>query len=402
MTQAPMHIVVRTFDPASGNVALAKIEGETVEAVRAMVEGQGKVILSITVRYRTTFVWQWKPNGLDVVLLCEELRTLLVSGMSLVEAIDTLYEKEPAGYKCEVLGELRTKLKEGKAMSTAMQQAAHGFSPLLIASIRAGERSSGLMAALDEYVAYERVARDLNRKIVTAAIYPTLVVAFGIAVCLFMLGYVVPRFAHVYEDFAQGISLPTMILMHVAAFFDAYLWWVLAGGVGASGLLWMAYRRGLLQRWGIRALGRLSIVRRYLRMYQLARLYQTMSMLLRGGFTLSDAMPLAQNLALDVVLHGQVARARAKLVEGQRLSRVFDEAGLTDTVSLRMLQVGERSGNLAHVMGVIAQIYRTDFTLFIERATKIVEPLILMATGILIGVLIILMYMPVFDLAGSL
>ena len=402
MSQAGRRIVARSFDPASGVVATAEVEGDSVEAVRALLEAQGKVVLHVGLRRTGLGVRHWRPKGLDPVLLCDELRTLLMSGMSLVEAVDTLHDKESAGYKRQVLGGLRAKLKEGKALSTAMERTGHDFSPLLIASVRASERSSGLVGALDEYIAYESVARDLNRKIATAAIYPALVVAFGMAVCLFMLGYVVPRFAHVYDDFAQGISLPTMILLRVAGFFDAYFWCLSAAAAVAAGLSWMAYRRGSLQRWALSALSRVGVARRYLRLYQLARLYQTMSMLLRGGFTLSDAMPLAQNLALDATLHAQVAQARTRLMEGQRLSRVFDDAGLTDVVALRMLQVGERSGNLAHVMAVIAQTYRTDFTLFIERATKIAEPLILMVTGMLIGALIILMYMPVFDLAGSL
>ena len=402
MTDAATRFTVRSFDPTSGSVRITEIETESVESARATLELRGQLVLGVSAPSQRWPRLRWSSARFDAVLLCDEMRTLLFSGMSIVEAVDTLHEKEPAGYKRQLLFDLRTNLGEGKSMSTALERAKHAFSPLLVASVRANERSSGIVAALDEYIAYEKVGRELNRKIATAAIYPVVVAAFGMAVCLFMLGYVVPRFAHIYEDVAQAVSVPTQILMHVAKFFDAYFWWVLSGAVVLGLLLTVAYQRGILQSSLLAILARFRFARHYLRMYQLARLYQTMSMLLRGGFTLSDAMPMAQNMVLDPRLHAQVTHARARLMEGRRLSQVFEEAGLTDTVALRMLQVGERSGNLDHVMSVIAQTYRNDFALFIERATKVAEPVILMVTGLLIGALIILMYMPVFDLAGSL
>lgn len=383
-------------------MATIAVQGAHREAVRDALEAQGRVVLSVTPIGRRWAPRRMRRQTVDVLLFCDELRTLLVSGMSLVEAIETLHDKEPAGYKGDVLGDLRARLAEGKALSSALESCRHRFSPLLVASIRASERSSGLEAALDEYLAYERVARELSRKLVTAAIYPALVAGFGMLVCLFMLAYVVPRFARVYEDFAGAISVPTLVLIGVARFLDERLPLLAAAVCALAVLLGVAARRGLLQAWALAVLGRLRTIRFYLRLYQLARLYQTMSMLLRGGFTLSDALPLAQNLALEPTLRAQVAGARDRLAEGQRLSKAFGDSGLTDTVTLRLLQVGERSGNLAHVMAMIAQTYRNDFTLFIERATKIAEPVILMLVGLMIGGLIILMYMPVFDLAGGL
>ncbi|WP_338771191.1 type II secretion system F family protein [Massilia sp. METH4] len=397
-----LHFTVRTFDAASGTVTTVAAEGEHADAVRAALEAQGNVVLDVLpVRARWTGL-RARRQTIDAVLFCDELRTLLVSGMSLVEAIETLHDKEGPGYKRAVLGDLRGLLAEGKALSSALQLCRHPFSPLLVASIRASERSSGLEAALDEYIAYERVTRDLNRKLVTAAIYPVLVIAFGMLVCLFMLAYVVPRFARVYEDFSDSISLSTQLLIGVARFFDAHLGAVALGLAVGAALLVRGYLRGSLQTRVLGLLIRVRIIRHHVRLYQLARLYQTMAMLLRGGFTLNDAMPLAQNLALDDALRAQMDRARTRLAEGQRLSKAFDDCGLTDTVTLRLLQVGERSGNLSHVLGMIAQTYRNDFTLFIERATRVAEPVILMLVGLLIGALIILMYMPVFDLAGGL
>ncbi|AXA91100.1 type II secretion system F family protein [Massilia sp. YMA4] len=393
-----MRFSVRIFNVATGTVATLEVDGQDADAVRAALAAQGHTVLALAPAGGMPLAMR---RSFDAVLFCDELRTLLGSGMSLVEAVDTLHEKEAPGIKRQVFAGLRTLLAQGKSLSSALELSEHRFSPLLIASVRASERNSGLEAALDEYTSYERAGRDLRRKIATAAIYPLLVIAFGTLVCLFMLGYVVPRFARVYEDFSQSISWPTLVLLRVAGFVDQHLLGLLASGALAAFMVIVAYRRGTLQAMLLRVLAACKPVRRQLRTYQLARLYQTLSMLLRGGFALGDALPLAQSLALDRTLLEQVVQARGRLAEGQRLSKAFNDCGLTDTVTLRLLQVGERSGNLAHVLAMIAQAQRHEFMLFVERTSRVAEPLILMVVGMLIGALIVLMYMPVFDLAGG-
>lgn len=397
-----MQFKIRTFHASSGAIAERTVDGEDAAAVTRMAEQQGYAVLSITAqgrRIRTRGVSGIR--SFNLVLFCDELRTLLSSGMSLVEAIDTLCTKDNDDAKRTVLLEIRQLLLEGKPLSSALELNRLGFPPLLIASIRASERTSRLDEALEEYVAYEKVGQELGRKVVSAAIYPSLVVGFGMLVCLFMISYVVPRFAKVYDDFSQKLSFSTVILMKVGQVSSDYLGLILAGLAGLVALAIIGHRNGKLKIFLLRALGRFKFVQHYLRLYQLARIYQTMSMLLKGGYTLSDAIPLAQNLAFEKKLQDQILRARGVIQEGKRLSTAFAENGLTDTVTERLLQVGERSGNLARIMDIIAQTYRQEFTVFIDRATRVAEPILLMAVGIMIGAIIILMYMPVFDLAGG-
>jgi general secretion pathway protein F len=236
---------------------------------------------------------------------------------------------------------------------------------------------------------------------VSAAIYPGLVIGFGFAVSTFMISYVVPRFAHVYEDIGKSVSLPTMMLLKFGSFTSAHFGWLAAGGAAGIAALGFFYRNGKLKSWSLRLLGRSRLARHYLRLYQLSRVYQTMSMLLKGGYTLSDAIPLAHNLAFDARLRGQIVASHLAIMEGRRLSTAFADHGLTDNVTERLLQVGERSGSLVKVMDIIAQAHRQELTLFMERATRLVEPVLLMAVALMIGAIIVLMYMPVFDLAGG-
>ncbi|CDG81982.1 type II secretion system F family protein [Janthinobacterium agaricidamnosum] len=393
-----MQFKARLFDAASGSVAERLVEGESAAAARQALEHEGATVLSLAAYGR------WRGSGVtgfNMVLFCEELRTLLSSGMSLVEAIEALCSKNAGDGKHAVLIDIRQRLLEGKPLSAALELSRFTFPPLLIASIKASERTSRIDDALDEYIGYEKVAQELGKKIISAAIYPCMVVGFGMLVCLFMMSYVVPRFSRVYEDFAQSVSLSTRILMMAGQFASDYLALIICGVVALAAGTLVLYRNGKLKAIALRLLGRFRFARYYLRLYQLARIYQTMSMLLKGGYTLADAIPLAQNLAFEAKLRDQIVNARLSVLEGKRLSTAFSANGLTDSVSERLLQVGERSGNLAKIMDIIAHTYRQEFMLFMERATRLAEPLLLMAVGLMIGAIIILMYMPVFDLAGG-
>lgn len=392
-----MQFKVRIYDMVSGLVAERLVDGDSDVAVEQKLASGGMVVLSVAAG---SALAPARHAAFDAVLFCEELRTLLGSGMSLTEAVDTLGSKH-AGNAGHVLREIRQRLLEGKTFSAALAANAYPFSPLLVASIRASERSSRIGSALDEYIAYESIGRDLARKVASAAIYPGLVVGFGALVCLFMIAFVVPRFAKVYHDFSSSLSWATVALMRVGQFAGDHMGALSAALTASACFAFVSYRSGRLTRGALRALGQFAFVQRQLRTYQQARIYQTLAMLLRGGYPLADAIPMAQPLAFEPALRARLAAARGHILEGRRLSAAFEQEGLADQVTLRLLQVGERSGDLAQVMDIVAQSLRQQFTLFVERATRLAEPVLLMAVGLMIGAIIVLMYMPVFDLASG-
>lgn len=397
-----MQFLVRYFDPVAGAVGQRVVEADSPAAARRTLEAGALAVLSVVRQGQSIRRPQLRPMPLDVGLLCEELSTLLMSGMSLVEVVDALCTRQNDDVKHAVLIELRQHLQEGKALSTALERSRHAFPPLLVASIRASERTSRLNEALDEYITYEKAGQELRRKVVSAAIYPLLVVGFGFLVSLFMISYVVPRFANVYDDFAHKVSVPTMALMRLGQFVSAYFPWFLLAAAGGVLLLVRMYRNGALRVMLLAWASRSRTARYYVRLYQLARIFQTISMLLKGGYALTDAMLQAQNLAFSPALYQSMQGARQAIVEGKRMSTAFAGHQLGDQVTERLLQVGERSGNLARVLDIISTGYRQELVLFIERSTRLAEPLLMMAVGLMIGGIIVLMYMPVFDLAGAL
>lgn len=389
-----MRYAVRVFDPVRGMTTDRTVRAASVEAACALARKDGQAVLAV------------RPAGgqrrarFDVGLFCQELLTLLASGMSIVEAVDVLGSRGDSE-RCTILEEIRGLLLEGKSLGAALESSEFDFPRLLVASVRASERSSRVADALREFVAYDGLTRELRAKLFSAALYPAIVITSGAGVCLFMLTYVVPRFAQVYDDVGHALSLPTRLLLAAARISHDH-WALLAGSIlacvagGAYG-----YRSGALARIALRVASRFSVPRHYLRLFQLANLYQTVSMLVRGGYALADTLPLARHVLLTARLRTQLDAATAAVREGKRISTAFAANGLTDQVSERLLQAGERSGDLPRVMEIIAGGHRQDFMLAVERATRLIEPVLLMAMGVLIGTIIILMYAPIFELAGA-
>jgi general secretion pathway protein F len=240
----------------------------------------------------------------------------------------------------------------------------------------------------------------VRKKIVSASIYPVLLLAAGMLVMLFLLGYVVPKFSHVYEDIHGNLPLLSRLLLDVGRFIEANGIMVAIGGVVAIAaigrLLTLAhFRRWIGARlWSVPALGG------RMRLYQLARFYRTISMLLRGGTPIVTALDMSAGL-LSPALRGSLAEAAQSIREGRSISEAMSAHNLTTPVALRMLRVGERSGRMDEMMERVAAFCDDEISRWVDWFTRLFEPLLMAFIGIVIGVVVVLMYLPVFELAGS-
>lgn len=373
---------------------------DEVSAVQQL-EGQGYTVLSVKAKLELFGMWRGARTRFPVALFSQELLVLLDAGLPLVEAIETLAEKEKREDLKAVLERIAGFLRQGRPFSAALEQFSHAFAPLYVATVRAAERTSDLGPALSRYVAYEQQLEAIRKRVMNASIYPLLLVGVGGLVSLFLLFFVVPRFARVYEE--RSADLPI--------FSKALLAWGQA--VEGHGLLVFAALLGLAvgAAYGLRlprvraaagnALWRLPGIGERLRVYQLARFYRTTGMLLRGGIPLVSALRMGEEL-LHPVLRVRLAAASRAISEGHPVSRSMDGNGLATPVALRMLSVGEQSGNMGEMMERIAAFHDEEISRWVDWFTRLFEPLLMAAIGLVIGAIVILMYMPIFELAGSL
>lgn len=335
-----------------------------------------------------------------LVLFSQELLALLEAGLSLVESFETLTEKEQRPEIKKILTRIITCLYEGHPLSHALQQSPEHFPALYVATVRASEKTGGLPESLSRFIAYQSQVDGVKRQVISASIYPLLLAGFGGLVTLFLLVYVVPRFSRIYADMGSNLPFMSRMLMHWGQFLGAHGMLILAGTVSTLVLLAYAVTRQGFRQWLVVKLWQLPGIGSRLHVYQLARFYRSLGMLLRGGMPVVLSLNMASDL-LQSSLRGQLAVASRSIREGQAISEAMERHGLTTPVSLRMLRVGERTGRMGEMMERIASFYEEDTARWVERFTKLFEPLLMAAIGLLIGVIVVLMYFPIFELAGS-
>lgn len=392
-----MYFEVKAYSERDGIVVLNLDAADANDAIQK-AEARGYKVLSS----KSVFTWNklGRRYRFPLTLFSQELLSLLAAGLSLLEAIETLAEKEQHSKPLNIYQNLVRLLREGKSFSAALENYSDVFPPLYVATVRSSEKTGDMRQALTRYLAYQAQVDTIRKKITSAAIYPILLLIVGTSVIIFLLGYVVPRFSHVYEDMGDNLPLMSKVLLAWGRMAEANGIAILVGVIGmlcASGY-WLG--RADTRQWLVRRFWQIPAVGQRMQVYQLARLYRTLGMLLKAGIPFVTALGMVPGL-LQASLQESLRRACLAIKEGQTVSDSFANNGLTTEVALRMLRVGERSGNLGDMMERIAGFYDEDMARWVDWFTRLFEPLLMVFIGLIIGGIVILMYFPIFELAGS-
>lgn len=385
---------------ASGN--LVNIGIDAVDAADAAAQAQASGYRVIALAARRSWSWSRAPGAtrLPLVLFCQELLALLEAGLALVEALETLGEKETRPEIARALARCVARLREGHPFAFSLEHCGASLPPLFIASVRASEKTGALAETLARYVDYQSQMDRVRRHIAGASIYPLILLGVGILVTLFLMLYVVPRFSQVYADLGTTLPLSSRLMMTWGQFIGAHAPALAFVAVALLAALAWLLMQAPTRRWLMGRLWRLPALGARLRLFYLSRLYRSLGMLLRGGMPIGAALTMAAG-GLPVALREQLALAGARVREGQAISHSMQLNGLATPVALRMLRVGERSGRMGEMMERIASFYEEETSRWVERFTKLFEPLLMLGIGLLIGCIVVLMYLPIFDLAGN-
>jgi len=387
--------------------------------VRAVRDGK-MVFLNITANHQNDAIARVQAEGYFVVnskpkvsnlrlnlkkrfplaLFSQELLALLEAGLNLVEAIETLAEKEVRPEVKDTIDALLDKLRQGQTFSAALSSMPNAFPMLYVATVRASEKTGDLPESLSRYVAYEHQLGLVKKKIISASIYPMLLVCVGSLVILFLLGFVVPKFSRIYEGTGGDLPFLSQVLLIWGSFIESHTKEMLIALVIVLVMLGYVLSLASFKKWITQLFWRIPALGEQLRIFQLARFYRTLGMLLIGGTPIIPALESVSGL-LQVSLRGKMLEASETISNGQPLSTAMESAGLTTPVALRMLRVGERGGRIGEMMERIALFYDEELSRWIDWFTKLFEPILMLLIGLVIGVVVLLLYMPIFELAGS-
>lgn len=330
----------------------------------------------------------------------QSLLILLRAGLSVVEAIETLADRESRPDAKAVLTRLHGQLTVGLSFSAALEAQPTMFPPLYVASVRANEKTGALTEAIERFIVYRAQADLLRKRVVGAAIYPAMILGVGALVIAFLLLYVVPRFSLVFQDLGDRIPLMSRLLLQWGQFANAHGLELLAAAALCVASVVYALRLPAVRLALARHIQRIPRIGEFVRVYQLARFYRALGMLQQAGIPILTALDMVTGL-LPLTLHAALAAARRDIGEGRSISAAFEMHGLTTPVSLRLLRVAERTGQMGEMLERTAGFHEEDIAQAIDWFIRLFEPLLMIAIGLVIGVVVLLMYAPIFELAGS-
>lgn len=374
-----------------------ELDAATEREARQHAVQQGYIVLKVTARSKGFSIGR---ERFPLVLFCQELRVLLEAGLPLSEALDTLIEKENRPEIRATLVSLFDAVKEGRQLSDAMANMPQAFPPLFIATVRASETTGNLPEALIRYSLYLEQIDILKKRIVSASIYPALVLGFGVLVLIFLMVYVVPRFSRIYESHVSNISYTTQLLLKAGKFSQDFGLVILVLLAVIMVFVISMVRRPEIQTRLLDALWRLPYLGEKVRIYHLSRLYRTFSMLLKSGIPVVAGLGMVNNL-LGASLQGNLSMAKRLISEGQQFSEAFAASSLTTPVALRLFRVGEKTGRIETMMERAATFHEEQMIRWVDAFTKLFEPALMAVIGLVIGGIVLMMYVPIFELASG-
>ncbi len=337
----------------------------------------------------------------DFALLCRELKTLVQAGMTVVEAMDALASTSRGTGAAGLSQQLHRRLAEGLSLSAALESLQAAPS-VLVAAIRSGERTSNLIEALDDYLQFDVMVSSLKSKVISASIYPLLVTALGIGISLFLLIVVMPNFSRMYTSLRGAPSGSTAYVIQISQWMNIYQTEMMLTVLSVSLLLgyWL-WGAGSLQKL-LAILERMPWVRNKADDFRLAMMYQALGLLLKGGYPMVAALGVAAQSSLSPQLQRALVSSRQKIEQGLPIAHSLFDAGLCDDIGKRLLAAAERNGEFYRAAQAVSHIYGERFAIFVERLTRIIEPALLLTVALLVGTIVVMMYLPVFEIATQL
>lgn len=377
-------------------------EGSTIISVKAAAEGAFRGKLSLFDKVMLTIYKIRTGVTLRVlVFFTRQLSTMFSAGLTIEKAITDLEKEEKNKKFAKVLRKIGDDIRKGYSLSEAMEQHPGVFNPLYVALVQAGEASGTLHTVLDELSDYLEKIEDTKRKVTSAMAYPVFILIFLIGVIWGMFYYIIPMFAEVYADFNAGLPGPTIIAINISDFIVNNLFLAILIFIMAIVALFLVYLtdRGRFIMDTLKL--RIPVIGGVITNSIMSKFSRTFSILMAAGVPIMDTMELTENVVQNAVVEGAVRKARVLVKEGYGVANAFRRTGHFPPTLLQMLATGEETGDMDKLLGKAAQFYEKLVDSVIDRLTSLIEPLLIVMMALVVGTIIIVIYLPIFDLGEA-
>ena len=381
----------------------ARIKGKSLapdeQTLRAELRRQG--VAPSKIRKQRQGGKGGKPNPGDIAVFSRQLATMLAAGIPLVQAFEIVgagHEK-PAMQK--LILDVKSDVEGGTSLHEALGKHPLYFDDLYVNLVEAGEQAGALESLLDKIATYKEKTEALKKKVKKALFYPAAVLAVAVVVTIVLLVFVIPQFEALYKGFGANLPAFTQFVIHISQLVqhDGLYIAMVVGGIVWT-FFYFKKRSRAMREFLDRLILKFPIIGPILNKAAIARYARTLSTMFAAGVPLVEALESVAGATGNIVYENAVNKMRDEVSTGQRLQRAMENTGLFPNMVNQMIAVGEESGSLDEMSGKVATFYEAEVDNAVDAMSSLLEPLIMVVLGVLVGGLVIAMYLPIFKLAS--
>ncbi|WP_462157230.1 type II secretion system F family protein [Pseudoalteromonas sp. GB56] len=377
-----------------------ELNGSSIALVKAQLRKQGITPSKVKKKPRPLFGGgKQKITAKEIAMLTRQIATMLLAGVSLVQAIDMIADGSENKGMQSLLRTIGDEVKAGQPLSTALRKHPKYFDDLYCDLVASGEQSGALDRIFDRVALYKEKAEALKSKIKKALFYPTAVIVVAALVTSILLIFVVPQFQEIFAGFGAELPAFTLMVIGISEFMQSY-WWVAVIGLGVGGYLFKQARMRNKQFSDKvdAAILKLPVIGMILNKAAVARYARTLSTTFAAGVPLVDALDSAAGASGNAVYRDAILEIKSEVSSGNPMNWAMRNSNIFPDMVIQMVAIGEESGSLDDMLAKVANIYEQEVDDAVDGLSSLLEPMIMAVLGVLIGGLIIAMYLPIFQL----
>ncbi len=388
-----------------GRIIEKDIEAQDRDMLSRGLEDQGFFVFEIKRKSIRIFsdrkTVQRRVRNKDLLAFNQEFLVLIKAGLPIIAALDTILERIDKGLLAATLREVRNEVKGGAALSESFEQYPKIFPYLYVASIHAGERTGDLTTTIRRYITYLKRVEGLKKKLLTAMFYPAILVGMAVMVISVLMVYVIPTLSQVYADAGSQLPLATQLLITFAVALKKYILVVVALAVAAiiAFRRWTSTETGRFWFDGLKL--RIPLAGLMVRDYAITSFTRTFATVLGSGVPIIESLKMSVGTLNNRVLERKLLEAVTRVEEGTRLSAALESVRVMPPLALRMLGVGETTGSLEEMLADVSDYFDEELENRLNLVTTSIEPAIMIFMGLVIGLIVIVMYLPIFNIGSS-
>jgi type IV pilus assembly protein PilC len=391
----------------SGRVHSGELEADSSAAVARSLRERGMVPLNVSEKRVSAFEKELtlpklgkKVKSKELALMSRQMATMVNSGLSLIRTLVILEDQAENPYLRDVLGQVRLKVEQGTSLSGALEDHPKVFGQLYVSMVRAGEVGGALDETLARLADTLEAAARLRSKIKSAMAYPVVVLNLIVFIVMAMLVFVVPIFEKMYSDLGGALPLPTQTLINFSGLVTG-LWWLWLGGLGGSIFAFTKWKKtpNGSRQWDALKL-RFPIFGKVVQKVAISRFARTFSVLSRTGVPVLQALDIVAETAGNATLADAIGDVQSSVKKGESLAEPLHRHEIFPPMVTQMMAVGEETGALDTMLSKVADYYDREVDDTISALTSLIEPILIIVMGVVVGGILICLYLPMFNIAN--